>query len=1270
MYLNVLKHIAITSLFISFSTLTFSQITYENAFPNLTFRFPVEIQNTGVPGDDRLFVVEQEGRIKVFNNDANVTSSNTFLDITNEVDYDAGQEKGLLGLAFHPDYEQNGYFYVYLTDISGGLVEIVIKRFEVSAGNPNTANASSGCEVIAFVKNQNNSNHNGGKITFGPDGYLYASVGDGGGGGDPQNNAQNNTNLFGTILRIDVDTNCPGYAIPPDNPFVGVSGADEIYAWGIRNTWKMNFDFATNLLWAGDVGQNQFEEINLIENGGNYGWDRYEGNIIYTTSTPEPANPVAPIYTYNRSQGDKSITGGYVYRGSQISSTNPDIYGKYVFADYITGRVWVLDYDPITGSANRTLLFSAESQGGGNVFVSTFGEDINQELYFAGYGQDGVIYRLKDGFSSPTATAVNGVGFWCNPASIGTDGTVNAIASDDNSNVYIGGTFNTVGGTSVQNIARWNGSNWSTLNTGANGTIYALALTSNGDLYAGGNFTEIGGVNANNIARWNGSTWQALDNGTDGPVLTIAVDANDGVYIGGTFEQVNGITANNIALRNGNSWSALTDSGTGVAGTGNEIRSIAIDENNVAYIGGNFASAGGKTASRIATWNGSIWGTLGAGTSGFVQAIEITSDYVYAGGNFALAGGNTVNRIARWNRNTNQWQKIENGLSNNVNALTYRDGYLYAAGSFKAALNNAPQQNIIVNGLTRWSAANGWEALGTNTNVGVDNLLNALDYGSNELYIGGTFNAAGVENVSNFACWQDNIIPGQPCEDGDICTQGETYDANLNCTGGVYFDTDNDGICDNLDVCEGFNDAFDADGDGIPNGCDTDCDCTSIVPVTISQAIINGNDDVEENSSNGSINFTSGDLDIVYDEDNTNLVYNIGLRFQNLNVPFGAIVSNAYIQFTADEASSATANFNISMEDNTNSPAISNNTFNLSNRNFLTTTVNWNNVPAWNSVGDSGANQRTPNLSPLLNSIISKQGWESGNALTFRIQGDGSRIADTYDGSENNAPRLVITYQLPCIDENNNGIADICDAQCLQTDIKVILQAAYDSLANEMTTQLATGRKILPGQTPTSGLATPTPAGQPYNLAPWNYSGNEGADFTDTDYDNLSVDWILLSLRKDINKSDQITQTAALLQKDGSLRFMDNCPLEVMSDGPFYIVVEHRNHMAAMSPNLISVQNGVLTYDFTTQDSYTGDAGFGQIELAPGIWGMYTGDIRQDADSESYDINALDKAVWDVNNGQFDEYIPADLNFDGDINGQDKAIWLRNNGVSSRVPKD
>ncbi|WP_273567545.1 PQQ-dependent sugar dehydrogenase [Maribacter halichondriae] len=268
-------------LFIAFCLTTFAQeaVTYQEAFQNLTFEFPVEIQNAG-DSSNRLFVVEQSGKIKVFDNDPNTSQQKVFLDLTNEVSFSFGQEIGLLGLAFHPEYNQNGYFYVYYTRYSSVAnvgVEIVIARYNASSNNSDQADVSSRLEILSFDKNQEHSNHNGGKIGFGPDGYLYASFGDGGGGGDPNRNAQNLDNPFGSILRIDVDVdgNNPlesnpdlpngNYEIPNDNPRVGSSGMDELYAWGIRNTWKFSFDTSTNIMWGADVGQGEFEEINLIQ---------------------------------------------------------------------------------------------------------------------------------------------------------------------------------------------------------------------------------------------------------------------------------------------------------------------------------------------------------------------------------------------------------------------------------------------------------------------------------------------------------------------------------------------------------------------------------------------------------------------------------------------------------------------------------------------------------------------------------------------------------------------------------------------------------------------------------------------------------------------------------------------------------------------------------------------------------------------------------------------------------------------------------------------
>jgi glucose/arabinose dehydrogenase len=768
---NTMMRYGLPLLFTLLSMSIQAQIGYQNAFPNLTFDVPVEIQNTGVPGDDRLFVVEQRGRIQVFDNDPATTTKTEFLDITSDIYFNNGQELGLLGLAFHPNYQQNGYFYIYYTQRANNRPVITVERIKVQSGNPNVADTNDRLILFEFTKNQTSTNHNGGKITFGADGYLYISVGDGGGGGDPNENAQNTNNIFGSILRIDVDVdgNNPvdnngispegNYELPSDNPLVGQSGIDEIYVWGIRNTWKMNFDRQTNRLWGADVGQGDWEEINIIESGNNYGWCRFEGNSLEDNNAPAIPNAVFPIFEYNHNQGDVSITGGYVYRGSEISSTSPNLFGKYIYADYSSGRVWALEYDPFTNMTNNTFLFRA-SDNGNSVRISSFGEDINGELYFTRYssGTGGKIFKLVDGFTNGSATAINGEGEWC-VSPDGTDGIVYAMTSD-NVNIYVGGDFSMAGGVLANNIAVQTASGWSTLGSGTNGRVNAIAVDQNGDVYIGGNFTQAGGIAVNNIAKWNGSNWSALGSGTSGPVAALAVDSQNRLYVGGAFQEAGGTTVNNVAQWNG-SWTALTDANTSVAGTGNEIRSMAVDENDVLYIGGNFGSVGGNTINRIASWNGSNWQGLGSGTNGFVQAIVVRPDYIYAGGNFDIAGGNTVNRIARYDRSSGQWEALENGLSNSVNALTYFNGYIYIGGSFENALDNSPDPNIIVNNITRWNETTGWEALGTSTNVGTENVVYALATRENELFVGGNLNYAGTTSniVDNFACWSEGACP-------------------------------------------------------------------------------------------------------------------------------------------------------------------------------------------------------------------------------------------------------------------------------------------------------------------------------------------------------------------------------------------------------------------------------------------------------------------------------------------------------------------------------
>ncbi len=251
---------------------------------------------------------------------------------------------------------------------------------------------------------------------------------------------------------------------------------------------------------------------------------------------------------------------------------------------------------------------------------------------------------------------------------------------------------------------------------------------------------------------------------------------------------------------------------------------------------------------------------------------------------------------------------------------------------------------------------------------------------------------------------------------------------------------------------------------------------------------------------------------------------------------------------------------------------------------------------------------------------------------------------------------------------NTASVTIIIDAGCVEVNLKVLLEGPYDPTTGDMVTTLNNDRRLLPGQTPIAQLFTPTPAGQPYNTAPWNYAGTEGLGWTDADYDSDVVDWVLVSFRTGITKADQIGMAAGIVRKDGTIEF-ERCPLTFSSNlNSLYVVIEHRNHMGVMSADKVPVLGSTLTYDFTTEDGYRDPTSFGQKELPSGAWAMYAGDIDQ-SDMPSYDITGLDKTVWFQNNGLFGIYFPADLNFDGDVNGADKALWLVNNGISSRVPK-
>jgi glucose/arabinose dehydrogenase len=372
------------------------EVKIERAFPELKFRRPIMLTHAG-DGTNRVFIAEQYGKIHVLPNDQQASQTQVFLDLEPKVTYqDKQNEEGFLGLAFHPRYKDNGELFVYYSTREEPQLSI-ISRFRVSKDDPNRADPNSEEELMRIK--QPYWNHNGGTLVFGPDGYLYIGLGDGGSANDPHGHGQNLSTLLGSILRIDVDRKDPGlnYAIPQDNPFVSHPDArPEIHAYGLRNVWRMAFDPKTGQLWAADVGQDTWEEINLILAGGNYGWNRREG---FHPFIPKKGEPVAghdsteglidPIWEYHHDVG-KSITGGTVYRGKRV----PQLAGAYLYADYVTGKVWALWYD-----AKSQRVIANREIPGNTMPVLSFGEDEQGEVYFL--TDVGTIHRFAPAEEAP-----------------------------------------------------------------------------------------------------------------------------------------------------------------------------------------------------------------------------------------------------------------------------------------------------------------------------------------------------------------------------------------------------------------------------------------------------------------------------------------------------------------------------------------------------------------------------------------------------------------------------------------------------------------------------------------------------------------------------------------------------------------------------------------------------------------------------------------------------------------------------------------------------
>ncbi len=349
----------------------------ERVFPGLSFAQPVALLQA--PNDPaRFFVVERSGSVRVFDNDPGASSTSSFFADGNGWVEAGPSEAGLLGMAFHPDYPANASVYLSYTRNGSPPVSLVsyVSRFSVAGGS-----IDEGSEQPVLTVDQPYSNHNGGQIGFGPGGYLYIGLGDGGDGGDPDNNGQTTSTLLGAMLRIDVNGAAP-YVVPPDNPFAGndcnAGACPEIFAWGLRNPWRWSFDRGTGDLWLADVGQSSWEEVNLLRKGENYGWAIREGAHCFRPSSNCPAaGLVDPRAEYDHSLGN-SVTGGYVYRGREI----PALSGYYLYGDFGSGRIWALD--TMTAGAGPVLLLDTAFS------IASFAQDHAGELYILDYGAGGI----------------------------------------------------------------------------------------------------------------------------------------------------------------------------------------------------------------------------------------------------------------------------------------------------------------------------------------------------------------------------------------------------------------------------------------------------------------------------------------------------------------------------------------------------------------------------------------------------------------------------------------------------------------------------------------------------------------------------------------------------------------------------------------------------------------------------------------------------------------------------------------------------------------
>ncbi len=510
----------------------------------------------------------------------------------------------------------------------------------------------------------------------------------------------------------------------------------------------------------------------------------------------------------------------------------------------------------------------------------------------------------------------------------------------------------------------------------------------------------------------------------------------------------------------------------------------------------------------------------------------------------------------------------------------------------------------------------------------------------------------GTCDVMDVCQGMDDAILGMPCDDGDSCTSNDTFE----CSGciGTPAGLDNNGNCDPVN-CGGFIICYtNIENQGWQQACEID--------LFVGQSVTFG-PQTNLDFGTGTWNWTGpGGFMASSREITVSTAGTYAVTFSNGTCTFTQniiVTPDCNIGTPCDNGDDCTINDAYDSDCNCTGTSIG------VDSNGVCDPVNcFNYIIPYANIDNQGWQQTSQIDLSLGQSVTFGPADFNLEPGTWSWMGPNGFTANTRETTVAAAGTYTVTFSTATCTFTQDIIVTI---PCIDVQLQTWLEGAYDNNTGQMTTNLHS-RGLLPGQTPVSPLATPTPAGQPYQIAPWNYTGTEGAGWTDADYIGDETDWVLISFRTGIEKSTEVAQTAALIMKDGVVELIDRCALSSSITGPLYIVLEHRNHIGIMTPQPVNIVGGILMYDFRTSDSYRDQTSFGQKQLPNGEWAMFAGDADQ-TDFPSFDITGTDKTEWFDSNGVFDYYLSPDFNLDGDVNGQDKSLWFENNGISSRVPK-